>query len=96
MKPSRDFAQAPITELRLVTNNYGMLWWLIKIKCPYCGKPHNHGGGTDPKPDLGHRGAHCLTTERRPDYLLTFTDSTVIVADDETKYAEIRQQTWAK
>ena len=19
----------------------------IKVKCPFCGKPHNHGGGTD-------------------------------------------------
>lgn len=32
--------------------------------CPYCGKTHQHGGGTDISSIndmLGHRGSHCVS-----------------------------------
>ena len=31
--------------------------------CPYCGRPHVHGGGLpdeDPRDFEGHRASHCL------------------------------------
>jgi len=34
--------------------------WILKVICPYCKKPHYHGGGTEEKPLLGSRAAHCL------------------------------------
>jgi hypothetical protein len=43
--------------------------WILTITCPYCGKRHTHGGGSDAEPDYGSRAPHCL--ERgHPDYEL--------------------------
>jgi hypothetical protein len=34
--------------------------WLLKIRCPHCGKRHTHGGGPlDEPPTAGHVQAHC-------------------------------------
>ncbi len=33
--------------------------WGIHATCPWCGKVHSHGGGTDPLPYFGHRVADC-------------------------------------
>lgn len=83
---------APITELRLTTDSRGLLWWLVRIKCPHCGKRHTHGGGTAPEPDLGHRLPHCATTETRPGYWLTKTERTKITADHDTRHAATWRQ----
>ena len=32
--------------------------YIVKVKCPYCGKQHTHGAGNDGTL-LGHRLAHC-------------------------------------
>lgn len=88
MKP---LPQAPVTELRLTTDNGGGLQWLVRIQCPHCRKPPQHGGGTGVEPDLGLRGAYCVTSELRPDYILTVTDRTEISADRSTAYAVTRR-----
>ena len=32
----------------------------LVVTCPWCGKPHRHGAGSDPaRPAYGHRVAHC-------------------------------------
>jgi len=31
----------------------------IKVKCPFCGVPHYHGGGSEIIPIFGHRVADC-------------------------------------
>jgi hypothetical protein len=31
----------------------------IKVKCPFCGVPHYHGGGAEVLPIFGHRVADC-------------------------------------
>jgi hypothetical protein len=36
-------------------------WILTVARCPFCGKRHSHGGGSDDMPDLGARRSHCLT-----------------------------------
>jgi|GEM_PF-5324537 len=36
------------------------IWTLTIARCPYCGKPHYHGGGDGDTPSFGHRGAHCI------------------------------------
>lgn len=45
--------------------------WVLDV-CPHCGKRHTHGAGRvgeDPKPYLGHRCGHCLTTPAGGYYL---------------------------
>ena len=38
----------------------GRYWVLTVDRCPHCGRPHQHGGGTLDEPSsLGHRAAHC-------------------------------------
>lgn len=33
---------------------------IVSVRCPYCGKLHEHGAGTDPRSlDLGLRVSHC-------------------------------------
>lgn len=47
--------------------------WLLYIRCPYCGKTHQHGGGTEASPGLyGPRTPHCIDEYCRfmPDYSL--------------------------
>ena len=35
--------------------------WLLRFKCVWCGRFHQHGGGPlDGEPDAGHRVSHCL------------------------------------
>lgn len=46
----------------------------VKVWCPFCrpwrsaklGMWHYHGSGSGPGPNLGHRGAHCLTVSGSP------------------------------
>jgi hypothetical protein len=45
------------------------IWILTVARCPFCGKRHSHGGGSDDAPDLGYRRPHCLTGSH-PDYEL--------------------------
>ena len=48
--------------------------WLWTVRrCPFCGKGHQHGGGTldgDPRALLGHRVAHCVGTGSNDGYVL--------------------------
>ncbi|MFE6521891.1 hypothetical protein [Streptomyces sp. NPDC057794] len=37
----------------------GPYWLLVIDRCPLCGRPHRHGGGSDEHPSYGHRAAHC-------------------------------------
>ena len=56
----------PVTVRRVVpviTRRFMSVVELYLAACPYCGKPHIHGGGTpdeDPHKYEGHRGSHCL------------------------------------
>jgi len=48
----------------------------LVITCPYCGKKHNHGGGTeseDIQESAGHRGSHCGTAKNEG-YVLVIPD----------------------
>lgn len=37
--------------------------WILAVPCPFCGVPHEHGGGsTDGEPVLGVRLSHCGRT----------------------------------
>lgn len=54
----------PIAEVELVEppRNGEAYSWLV-LCCPFCGKPHIHGAGTDPREVdsfLGGRVPHCL------------------------------------
>lgn len=34
--------------------------WVIRVRCPYCGGIHSHGGGAESTaPYSGHRAADC-------------------------------------
>jgi hypothetical protein len=37
------------------------VWILTVARCPFCGKRHSHGGGSDETPDFGYRNSHCIT-----------------------------------
>jgi len=51
----------PEAECVLIVKN-GYYYWIIP-NCPFCGKKHQHGGGTigkdDPRQALGSRVPHC-------------------------------------
>jgi hypothetical protein len=48
-----------------VTVEFGIPWGLLRLAaCPYCGRPHVHGGprpGQDPHECEGHRVADCVS-----------------------------------
>jgi hypothetical protein len=47
------------------------IWVLTVDECPYCGKRHEHGGGSvDLPPLLGSRVPHCITRPAPRDYEL--------------------------
>jgi hypothetical protein len=51
--------------IRPSRSKYDRFWVLTIDRCPHCGRPHNHGGGsTDHAPALGHRLSHCLNHAR--------------------------------
>lgn len=42
-------------------------WDITVLACPFCGKPHHHGGGDGETPAaLGGRIAHCVDGPRTP------------------------------
>ncbi len=50
----------PIVPVTIVRHRKGNL--LHVASCPYCGRPHVHGGGRgdqDPRDFQGHRVSHC-------------------------------------
>ncbi len=55
-------------------------YWKVTISCPYCGKIHWHGGGDGPKPDLGHRNAHCVNDRGVDGYILVTAEAETRVA----------------
>ncbi len=44
-------------------------YWALSLLCPFCGRVHHHGGGSDADPEYGHRVPHCLT-RGNPNYRL--------------------------
>lgn len=48
--------------------------WTVKVRCPYCGSIHKHGGGNSKKPFLGHRSSHCA----RGEYVMVLKESVVM------------------
>lgn len=52
---------------RLEHHPHGGVW--IVESCPYCARPHVHGGGgasDDPRDFLGHRDAACRPSDLLP------------------------------
>lgn len=46
----------------IVTARRGRDSWILQVqRCPFCGLPHQHGGGpaTAPEPSFGHVLSHC-------------------------------------
>ncbi len=52
-------ADMPILHVTAERTAHGM-WLLSTPKCSFCGRPHQHGGGTDEEPSYGSRVTHCL------------------------------------
>ena len=51
------------------------IWVLTVDECPYCGKRHEHGGGSvDEPPALGFRVAHCFRPTSPGDYQLVIKE----------------------
>lgn len=48
----------PTAEVVRLTYGEGV-GFRIKVKCPFCGAPHYHGGGAEILPIFGHRVADC-------------------------------------
>lgn len=55
--------------------------WTLSGTCPYCGLPHEHGGGFGRSPDAGHRVSHCLKNTDNEGYNL-------VIDDDEGQHDE--------
>ncbi len=56
---------APVVRLTSARGLAGPVW-LLKVRCPYCTRPHTHGGGVDRTrvaDFLGHRVSHCGRTD---------------------------------
>lgn len=54
-------SEAPIIKAEAVRGHSGI--WTLKVpSCPFCGKPHCHGGGDGDKPYYGSRLSHCHDT----------------------------------
>lgn len=50
------------------------------VDCPYCGKQHQHGGGSDStQTTYGNRMAHCIGETRRLSYDISVDKYTVYV-----------------
>ena len=48
--------------IRKSQSRHDPIWVLTVARCPYCGRSHEHGGGSvDGPPALGFRVPHCLT-----------------------------------
>jgi len=57
--------------IRKSRSSRDQIWVLTVDECPYCGKRHEHGGGSvDGPPALGFMVPHCLTRPAPPDYEL--------------------------
>ena len=73
---STNAAAVPKVEVHIhpSRSRHDSYWVLTLDRCPHCGRPHTHGGGSlDHPPALGHRLSHC--SDRRPlDYELIEED----------------------
>lgn len=54
--------------IKITRDNLGT--WLLTVQCPYCGKTHEHGGGSGETPYLSGRGSHCYPMELQREYEL--------------------------
>lgn len=68
------YVSAPLKAITEVRDYDGTRVYLLRVKCPHCGRTHSHGGGTD-RADigkyLGHRASHCTS---RDGYVITNPD----------------------
>src|SRR5829696_8915064 len=53
--------ETPLALVSVVWSSRGHYWVVTVARCPFCGKRHSHGGGSDDTPDLGYRNSHCIT-----------------------------------
>jgi hypothetical protein len=57
-----DHGARPVAYVTAAWSPRGQYWALTVLKCPYCGRQHFHGGGGGPRPLLGARAPHCLSS----------------------------------
>ena len=57
-------AIAWVTKIETLTDRANKGQRLIYVKCPFCGKTHQHGGGKEGDLLLGSRAPHCLEREQ--------------------------------
>ncbi len=72
-------AAAPKVEFHIhpSRSRYDRYWVLTLDRCPHCGRPHNHGGGSiDHPPALGHRLSHCLSHARDYELIASIEEET--------------------
>lgn len=54
----------------------GKQYWAITFVCPWCGRRHYHGGGTEEeRPEGGHRVGHCRGNGAPRSYYLKITET---------------------
>ena len=52
-------------------------FWILELRCSFCAKVHNHGGGSvDAPPALGFRLSHCITRSPRDYELIPIKEET--------------------
>jgi hypothetical protein len=57
----RDADASPVAPCVVTWSERSSFWSVVVPACPRCQRTHQHGGGSGPAPDLGHRNAHCVT-----------------------------------
>ena len=63
--------QLPVVLVRAVWHAPDRVWLLKIAACPFCGRRHMHGGGSDPAaPTYGTRLSHCGVRGPARDYRL--------------------------
>jgi hypothetical protein len=54
----------PLVRVKVTRNARSGGWLLHVPECPFCGSPHNHGGGGGQEPVLGWPLSHCRSGSR--------------------------------
>jgi hypothetical protein len=52
--------ETPLAHVTAERSPRSGVWILTVACCPFCGRRHSHGGGSDETPDLGFRVSHCI------------------------------------
>jgi hypothetical protein len=53
--------ETPLAPVTVAWSSRSRYWAVTVARCPFCGKRHHHGGGSDETPGLGYRNSHCIT-----------------------------------